>query len=613
MTGGKVRGITIEFRGDTTPLEKALKQVNYETRKIDQELRQVDKALKFNPKNVDLLRQKQELLTKKIAETKERLDLLKETQAKVDSGEIEMSAEDYRKLQREIIETDSKLKNFNGQLQKVDKTIKGMNMQNVSDKFKAVGEGLTKAGNAMKPVSAAGAATTAAIGALAVKSGMAADDLNTLSKVTGIGVKDLQKYSAAADLVDVSVETMAKSNQKLRKNMYSAANGSKSQAEAFEKIGVSVTDANGNLRDSDEVFSEVITALGKMTNETERDALAMVLMGKSATELNPLIADQGETYKQLSDTLNKYDLDYIDEDTLAKANAFNDSLDTMKALGSVAIQTVGTQLAGYLAPALEKVVDLFGRFAQWLGNLNPKVLTVIAVIGGVVAGIAPLLILLGKLAFAISSITGLMATAGVSFAAIAGPVGIAIAVIGALIAVGVLLYKNWDTIKAKAKAFKTAVVSTFNQFKASVTAQFNAIKNAIVKPIQTAIDKVKAIIAKIKGFFPIKVGDLFGHINLPHFKLTGKLSLNPPSVPKLGIDWYERGGIFNSAQVIGVGESGAEAVVPLDKFWAKLDKMGTSSNDTYNFYITGDDPKAIAQEVKKIIIKDVKRERDAWG
>lgn len=610
---GSIKGITIEFRGETSKLDKALKQVDRETKNIDKELKQVNNALKFNPKNVDLLRQKQELLTKKIAETKERLDLLRETQAKVDSGEIEMSAEDYRKLQREIIETDSKLKNFNGQLQKVDKTIKGMNMQNVSDKFKAVGEGLTKAGNAMKPVSAAGAATTAAIGALAVKSGMAADDLNTLSKVTGIGVKDLQKYSAAADLVDVSVETMAKSNQKLRKNMYSAANGSKSQAEAFEKIGVSVTDANGNLRDSDEVFSEVITALGKMTNETERDALAMVLMGKSATELNPLIADQGETYKQLSDTLNKYDLDYIDEDTLAKANAFNDSLDTMKALGSVAIQTVGTQLAGYLAPALEKVVDLFGRFAQWLGNLNPKVLTVIAVIGGVVAGIAPLLILLGKLAFAISSITGLMATAGVSFAAIAGPVGIAIAVIGALIAVGVLLYKNWDTIKAKAKAFKTAVVSTFNQFKASVTAQFNAIKNAIVKPIQTAIDKVKAIIAKIKGFFPIKVGDLFGHINLPHFKLTGKLSLNPPSVPKLGIDWYERGGIFNSAQVIGVGESGAEAVVPLDKFWAKLDKMGTSSNDTYNFYITGDDPKAIAQEVKKIIIKDVKRERDAWG
>lgn len=110
MAGGSIKGITIQFAGDTTKLDKALRQVNNETRNIDKELRQVDKALKFNPKNIDLLRQRQTLLTNKISETKQKLDLLKQTQAKVDSGEIEMSAEDYRKLQREIIETESKLK-----------------------------------------------------------------------------------------------------------------------------------------------------------------------------------------------------------------------------------------------------------------------------------------------------------------------------------------------------------------------------------------------------------------------------------------------------------------------------------------------------------------------
>lgn len=629
---GTIKGITIEFEGNTTKLDKALRSVDKETRSIDKELKQVNNALKFNPKNVDLLRQKQELLKKKIDETTKRLDVLKDTQAKVDSGEIEMSADDYRKLQREIIETESKLKTFNGQLKQVDKTINGMDMQAISDKFKSAGEGLTKAGEAMKPVSAAGAAVAAGLGAMAYKAGTAADDLNTLSKVTGIGTADLQKYKAAADLVDVSVEDMAKSNQKLKQNMYSASQGSKAQAKAFEAIGVSVTDANGNLRDSDEVFQEVITALGSMKNDTERDALAMKLMGKSAANLNPLIADQGETYKKVSDTLAKYDLNYIDQETLDNANAFNDSLDTMKAIGSVALETVGSQLAGYLAPALEKMVDLFGRFAEWLGNLDPKVLAIIGVVGSVLAVIAPLLLILGKIAFAISSITGLMATAGISFAAIAGPIGIAIAAIAAIIAIGVLLYKNWDKIKAKAaeikknlitqwnniksrvvatvNSLKSALSAAWNSIKSTAAAKWNAIKEKIVTPIKNAVDKVKSIIDKVKGFFPISVGNLLKGLKLPHFSISGEFSIKNRTVPHLNVDWYKKGGIFDSPSIIGVGEAGSEAVVPLDKFWNKLDAM--QAGQTNNFYITGDDPKAIAEEVKRILISQTKRQTLAW-
>ena len=632
--GGNIRGITIEFEGNTTKLDKALRQVNNKTKDIDKELKKVNNALKFNPHNVELLRQKQELLNQKITETKKSLDLLKQTQAKVDSGEIEMSAEDYRTLQREIIEAESKLKTFEAQQKQVNNAIKGMDMQKISDQFKTYGENLTKAGNAMKPVSAAGAAVVAGLGAISYKAGVAADDLNTLSKVTGMSTADLQKYSYAADLVDVSVEAIAKSNKRLTKSAYDAANGSKSQAEAFDAIGVSVTDASGELRSSDDIFQDVISALGKMTNETERDALAQKLMGKSAAELNPLIEDGGKTYKMVSDTLKKYDLDYIDQETLDQANAFNDSLDTMKLIGSVAISQVGSQLAAVLAPALEKVVGWFGKFAEWLGNLNPKVLAVVGVIAALVAGIAPLLLILGKVAFAISSITGLMATMGISFAAIAGPIGIAIAAIAAIIAVGVLLYKNWDTIKAKAVEIKNSIVATWNNIKAQITATVNAmkaevtakwnalkttaqtvwngIKSAILTPIQNARDKVKAIIDKIKGFFPISIGKVMSNLKLPHFKISGKFSLNPPSVPHFNVDWYKTGGIFDAPSIIGVGEAGAEAVVPLDKFWKKLDEMQGGFTQNNTFYITGDNPEEIAKQVERILIQKTNRQRLAW-
>lgn len=351
---GNIKGITIEFRGDTTKLDKALREIKNNTKELDRELKQVDKALKFNPKNVDLWRQKQDLLKAKIKETESNLKELKNIQSQMDANGVDKQSEAYRRVQREIIEAESKLKTFNTQLRKIG----NVNLRAMSEQFRDMGDKLTSAGQAMRGLSTAAAAVSAAIGALTVKSGKWADSLNTMSKRYSIGTKDLQMYSAAADLVDVSTEAIAKSHVKLSKTMLSASKGTGASAEAFEKLGVEVTDSNGELRNADSVWQETIAALGTMENETERDALAMQLMGKSANELNPLIEDGGEAYKNLADTMSKYGLDFIDQETLDQANAFNDSLDTIKAVGMLAFQQLGTQLAGYLAPAMEKVVDL---------------------------------------------------------------------------------------------------------------------------------------------------------------------------------------------------------------------------------------------------------------
>ena len=124
---------------------------------------------------------------------------------------------------------------------------------------------------------------------------------------------------------------------------------------------------------------------------------------------------------------------------------------------------------------------------------------------------------------------------------------------------------------------------------------------------------MKSIVNKIKGFFPIKVGHIFSGLKLPHFKLSGKLSINPPSVPKLSIDWYKTGGIFDSPSLIGVGEAGAEAVVPLDKFWDKLDKMqGGETNIVININGSDKDPREIAEEVKRVLIRETNQRRLAW-
>lgn len=608
---GDIKGITIEFRGNAKPLQKAIRTVDSELKKTTKELSSINKALKFNPGSVDLWRQKQQLLSEKVKETTDKLEALKAAQKQMDAAGVDKNSAEYRKLQREIIETNSQLKTFKSQLSAVG----NVNLRAISEQIKQAGSALESAGQSLRGVSTAAGIAVGAIGALTVKSAAWADDINTLSKRYSIGTQDLQKYGAAAQLVDVDVEAIAKTHTRLEKSMFSAAQGTGANAEAFEKLGVSVTNTDGSLRDGDAVWQETIKALGSMTNETERDALAMQLMGRSANELNPLIEDGGETYQQLAETLEKYDLNFIDQETLDKANQFNDEIDTIKAIGLVAFQSIGTTLAGYLAPALEQVVGWVGRFAEWLVNLDPRLLTIITTVLGVVAVLSPLLIGLGKISFAISSIMSLMATLGPAIGALgSGALLPIIAIIAGVIAIGVALYNNWDTIKAKAIAFKDMVVSTFNAFKAQVTAQFNAIKTAIVTPIQNAINTVKSIIDRVKGWFPISIGKIFSNIKLPHFKLSGSFSLTKMTVPKLSVDWYAQGGIFNSPTIAGIGEiPGGEAVVPLNKFWDKLDNLNAGeTNIVININGANRDPIEIADEVKRMLIRETNQRRLAW-
>jgi phage-related minor tail protein len=128
---GTIKGMTIEIGGNTAPLEQALKDTNKEIRNTQKELNEVDRLLKLDPKNVELIQQKQQLLGDQIGKTTTKLDALKQAQAQLDAqmkNGTEVNQEEYRKLQREIISTESSLKKYNEQLdatnQKIDVLVK---------------------------------------------------------------------------------------------------------------------------------------------------------------------------------------------------------------------------------------------------------------------------------------------------------------------------------------------------------------------------------------------------------------------------------------------------------------------------------------------------------
>ena len=158
--GGNIKGITIEFRGDTTKLETAISTVQKEAKGLDKELRAVQNALKFNPKNTELLAQKQDILKKKISNAEEQLKNFKqEEQALKDAGVDEQSAE-WQKVRREIIQTESKIKHFNAELQKTANaklTALGKSFVDVGKKMEKTGKGFSKYVTA--PLAAAGGAS----------------------------------------------------------------------------------------------------------------------------------------------------------------------------------------------------------------------------------------------------------------------------------------------------------------------------------------------------------------------------------------------------------------------------------------------------------------------
>ena len=473
MASGRIKGITIEIGGDTTKLTTALSGVDKSLKQTESQLRDVNKLLKLDPKNTELLTQKQKLLKDAIGQTKDRLKMLKDAQSQVKEGSAEWDG-----LQREIVDTEQKL----GQLENDYKgfgSVASQQIKMVGEQVKQAGEKISGMGEKLAPVSAAAGALGGALLKLGYDTVKSADELNTLSKQTGLSTDTLQRFKYASDLVDVSVEDITGALKKMKPKMTD-------NNKTFAKLGVSVKDANGQLRSAEDVFYDSIEALSKIQNETERDQVAMELFGKSADQLAGIIDDGGAALKQFGQEAADAGL-ILDEETIGALNDTNDSIDKMKNQMSGTMAKIGADIAGILQPALEKASEFIGMITEKLRALTPAQQETILKIVGVVAAVAPALIIIGKIVSGIGSVISILGTV---VGVLGGPVTSAIA---AIIAVGVLLYKNWDTICAWARKLKDTVVKAWTNLETSVINLVNNIKTGVTN----AWNSIKSVVTNV--------------------------------------------------------------------------------------------------------------------
>lgn len=585
---GRIKGITIEIDGETKNLQKSLKDVDKDIRDTQKDLRDVNKLLKLDPKNVDLLKQRHELLGKAVTDTKKRQEELeKALEASKAAGSTEEQRKEQDLLQRELVETQSKLEDLEKQYGNA-----------LTPQLQAVSAISGEVAEKTKGISTAAGVAAGGMLAMAYNAATSADDLLTLANTSGFSVEELQKLQYASSFVDVSMETMTGSVTKLTKNM---ASGNK----VFEQLGISITDQNGNMRDATDVWYEALEALGNIQNETERDQVSMELFGKSAMEMAGIVDDGGAALKALGEEAEATG-NILSQDAVEDAVAFNDQMDELKGKATMAFFEAGAALADTLVPALESLVDVITSVLSWFGNLDGSTQAFILTVLGLVAAISPI-------AGIISTITGVAAALNVAMLPMIGTIAAIVAGVAAAVAIGVALYQNWDTIKQKA-----------GELASNLKQKFDDIKQSISDKIEAAKQKVHDAIEAIKGFFNFKFE--WPKMTLPHFSVSG--SLNPinwlrDGLPKISVDWYAKAMqtpmLLDGATIFGMrgntllggGEAGKEVILGLDKLREYAGGQTLNFNMVFNQQ-PGQSSEELARVVSRQIQKDIMNKKAVW-
>lgn len=391
--------------------KQAISEIGSGMKVLDSEMRKVSSAYAQNADSVEALNAKNDVLERKISTQAEKIEYLK--------AALQQSAEKYGEADKRTMQWQTSLNNAEAELNNLNNQF-DENKQKIADSSKEMGnlgdvvngltsklgiqlpDGMKSSMNAMGSLDAQSLALAggfAAVAAAIIKAEKAmismtkesaafADNIITLSMQTGQSTQQLQEFAYASELIDVSVDTLQGSLTKLTNNMQDTMNGTGNAKASFDELGVSVTNAvDGSMRSANDVFYETIDALGQVKNETERDAMAMDIFGRSAQDLNPLIIQGSQTLKAYAD--EAHNVGYVlDDEALSALGAVDDAYQRLQKTQ----EGVKNQLSAEFAPYLEEfygdvttmvkdggkalkdsgIVDSFGMLLDTVGDiLNP--------------------------------------------------------------------------------------------------------------------------------------------------------------------------------------------------------------------------------------------------
>lgn len=393
MAKSSIKGITIKIGGDTTGLDKALKETNKKSRELESELKAVDKALKLDPNNVTLVKQKQDLLKDSIKETKSKLDVLKEAQSQVTAqykkGEID--AGQYRAFQRELETTKSKLSSLKDEKKNIH--VIGTAFKEAKDKVEPVIKKVEKVGSVIGGAASKAVKFTATLGKIdTAMIGKAADGFKKYTQTIGVGLAAVT--TALAANVETSREwnsdmTKLKTNAETSGNNFDFMKSKMQDLVAITGESDSSIEALSNLMAvgfSDEQMTPAINALSGAVEkfpdtlkiESLSDSLQETLATGAATgQFSELIGRMGDSVDDFNAGLQnctseaerqQYALDWLANSGLSEINdeyqsANKSTLDYERASFELqdALASLGTAFTPVMAGAKGMAADFLTK------------------------------------------------------------------------------------------------------------------------------------------------------------------------------------------------------------------------------------------------------------
>ncbi|QHI71475.1 phage tail tape measure protein [Aminipila terrae] len=547
--------------GDITPINRMLEEANKNSKKLQEEMQKIERLLKADSENAQLMVQKQELLNMQIDITKDSMIKLQQaaeiTRAKMDMG-VEI-ANKYKAIEEEISQLKESLKDLEDSAESGKEKLNLLGNEEFNKNVRTASLSIAKD-------------LAGSLGEMTIKASETAQKIVSLSESTGMAVEDIEKLKCASGSMGVPFDSVSSSLKTLSDNMNSTGSDNEQLQESFKKLGVNMKDSmTGDVKDSTETFYEIIDALGQVSDETERNALAMDIFGTSAEDLEPLISGGSEALQGLASQAEDAGL-ILSGDTVEAANEFKESMDSLKETGGQIFFDIGAAIAAELLPYLQDAQDILNNILEWVNENQEVIVACIVAIGAGLATLNVVAIVQGLIS-AFMKFKKAAEEVGIAQAALnlvmeANPIGIVIAAVAALAAGIVYLWK-------KNEGFRDAVTKIWGTIKKVIKGALDF----IMDPIGTLIEKIKEAVDWFKKLAFWDSGD----------DKKGK---------KKKVSGMATGGSITNGTAL-VGENGPElltlnlgvaTVTPLgnDRTGSLADeianKVGTRGGDTYNFY-----------------------------